>query len=67
MPEAVKLVTNYAFTQLDFIRIQASVYSKNPASMRVLEKAGFINEGIMCNAVIKQGIIMDEHLYAILK
>jgi ribosomal-protein-alanine N-acetyltransferase len=53
MPEAVKLVTEYAFTQLDFIRIQASVYSKNPASMR--------------NAVIKQGIIMDEHLYAILK
>jgi ribosomal-protein-alanine N-acetyltransferase len=67
MPEAVKLVTDYAFTQLDFIRIQASVYSKNPASMRVLEKAGFTKEGIMRNAVIKQGVIMDEHLYAILK
>src|SRR6202000_290479 len=67
MPEAVKLVTNYAFTKLDFLRIQASVYSKNPASMRVLEKAGFIKEGIMRNAVIKQGIIMDEHLYAVLK
>ena len=67
MPEAVKLVTDYAFTQLDFIRIQASVYSKNPASMRVLEKAGYIKEGILRNAVIKQGVIMDEHLYAILK
>jgi ribosomal-protein-alanine N-acetyltransferase len=67
MPEAVKLVTIYAFSQLDFIRIQASVYSKNPASMRVLEKAGFTKEGIMHNAVIKQGIIMDEHLYAIIK
>lgn len=67
MPEAVKLVTNYAFTQLDFIRIQASVYSKNPASMRVLEKAGFAKEGVMKNAVTKNGVVMDEHLYAILK
>ena len=67
MPEAVKLVTNYAFTQLDFIRIQASVYSKNPPSMRVLEKAGFVKEGIMKNAVTKNGVVMDEHLYAILK
>ena len=67
MPEAVKLVTTYAFTQLDFIRIQASVYSKNPASMRVLEKSGFVKEGIMRNAVIKNGLVMDEHLYAILK
>jgi [ribosomal protein S5]-alanine N-acetyltransferase len=67
MPQAVKLVTDYAFTQLNFIRIQASVYSKNPASMRVLEKAGFVKEGIMKNAVTKNGVVMDEHLYAILK
>ena len=67
MPEAVKLVTEYAFTQLDFVRIQASVYSKNPASMRVLEKAGYVKEGVLRNAVIKRGVVMDEHLYAILK
>ena len=67
MPEAVKLITHYAFTRLDLIRLQASVYSKNPASMRVLEKAGFIKEGVMRNAVIKNGVVMDEHLYAILK
>lgn len=67
MPEAVKLVTHYAFTQLGFMRIQASVYSKNPASMRVLEKAGYIKEGILRNAVIKNNVVMDEHIYAILK
>ena len=67
MPEAVKLVTEYAFIHLGFIRIQASVYSKNPASMRVLEKAGYVKEGVMRNAVIKNGVIMDEHLYAIIK
>jgi len=67
MLEVVLLVTEYAFNYLDFIRIQASVYSKNPASMRVLEKAGYVKEGIMRKAVIKQGEILDEHLYAILK
>jgi RimJ/RimL family protein N-acetyltransferase len=67
MPEAVKLVTDYAFTQLGFIRIQASVYSKNPASMRVLEKAGYQKEGVLRNAVVKNNVVMDEHIYAILK
>jgi len=67
MSEAVKLVTDYAFNQLGLFRIQASVYSKNPASMRVLEKAGYLKEGVMRNPVIKTGIVMDEHLYAILK
>ena len=67
MPEAVKLVSAYAFDHLGFIRVQASVYSKNPASMRVLEKAGYIKEGVMRNAVIKNGEVMDEHLYAKIK
>jgi ribosomal-protein-alanine N-acetyltransferase len=67
MTQAVKLAVNYAFAHLDIIRVQAGVLSKNPASMRVLEKAGFIKEGIMRKAVIKHGEIMDEHLYAILK
>jgi [ribosomal protein S5]-alanine N-acetyltransferase len=67
MTEAVKLTANYAFANFDVVRIQAGILSKNPASMRVLEKAGFIKEGIMRNAIIKHGEIMDEHIYAILK
>ncbi|MFI5160869.1 MAG: GNAT family N-acetyltransferase [Sphingobacteriales bacterium] len=65
--EAVKLITNYAFENLDLIRIQAGVLSKNPASMRVLEKAGYLKEGISRNAVIKHGEVLDEHVYAMLK
>lgn len=67
MAEAVKLVTNYTFENLDIIRIQASIFSKNPRSMRVLEKAGYIKEGILKNAVVKNGEVLDEHLYAIVK
>ena len=65
--EAVKLMTQYAFDHLDIIRIQAGVLDKNPASMRVLEKAGYTKEGVLRNAAIKRGDIMDEHVYAILK
>lgn len=65
--EAVKLITRYAFEHLDVIRLQAGVLEKNPASMRVLEKAGYIKEGVLRNAAIKRGEIMDEHVYAILK
>lgn len=65
--EAVKIITGYTFKNLDIIRLQAGVYHKNTASMRVLEKAGYVKEGVMRNAVIKNGVVMDKHMYAILK
>ncbi|QEM10069.1 GNAT family N-acetyltransferase [Mucilaginibacter rubeus] len=65
--EAIRLIIPYAFYNFDIIRIQATVNGNNLASMRVLEKAGFTKEGIMKDAIIKGGEIMDEHLYAILK
>jgi ribosomal-protein-alanine N-acetyltransferase len=67
MTEATNLITAYAFKNFDIIRIQATVNDNNPASMRILEKAGFKKEGIMKNAIVKYGEVMDEHLYALLK
>jgi ribosomal-protein-alanine N-acetyltransferase len=67
MTEAVKLITAYAFTNFDVVRIQAGVFDNNPKSMRVLEKAGFTKEGVMKNAIVKKGQILDEHIYAICK
>ncbi|MBS1532423.1 MAG: GNAT family N-acetyltransferase [Bacteroidetes bacterium] len=67
MPEAVKLVTAYAFERLGLIRMQAGIFSKNPRSMRVLEKAGYQKEAILRNSVVKNGEVLDEHIYAVLK
>jgi RimJ/RimL family protein N-acetyltransferase len=67
MTEAVKLVTHYAFANLDVVRIQAGVLGNNPRSMRVLEKAGFTREGILKNNIIKNGKILDEHIYGFIK
>lgn len=67
MPQAVKLFTQYAFTNLDIICIQAFILSKNPKSMRVLEKAGYEKQGILRQSIIKSGEICDEHVYAAFK
>jgi RimJ/RimL family protein N-acetyltransferase len=67
IPEAVKLITAYGFNNLDIICIQAAILSKNPKSMRVLEKAGYIKQGVLKGSVIKNNEILDEHVYAAYK
>ena len=62
--DAVKLITQYAFDNLDIICIQAKALGTNWASMRVLEKAGYIKQGILERSVIKNNQVFDEHVYA---
>ncbi|RYU87918.1 N-acetyltransferase [Mucilaginibacter terrigena] len=61
--EAVKLVTDYAFNNFDIICIMAFIFSNNTASMRVLEKAGYIKQAELKQTVIKNGEIMGEDVY----
>ncbi len=67
MTAAIKMFTNYCFNELTYIRIQANILGNNPASMRVLEKAGYICEGVLKNAMVKNDIILNEHIYGICK
>lgn len=67
MPKAVKLITDYAFKNLDIIRIQADIFSNNPKSMRVLQGVGFTKEAVLKKAIIKNGMILDEHIYALVR
>ena len=64
MTEAVRQICEIAFAELDIIRITGLVYAPNVASQRVLEKNGFMREGIQKNAVFKDGQIYDLFLYA---
>ena len=63
---ALQAFTRWAFRELGFARIQAQVYEINPASRRVLEKAGFTLEGRLRKGAIKNGQLMDLYLYAVL-
>ena len=67
MPQAVKLLVDYAFANLDIVRIQAGVLSNNPKSMRVLEKCGFVKEGVLRKGIIKNGVILDEWIYGLVR
>ncbi|HWY41565.1 MAG TPA: GNAT family protein [Chthoniobacterales bacterium] len=64
MSEVVPAFVNYSFDKFSLRRIFAAAYSNNPASARVLEKAGFVLEGRLRKNVIKDGQILDSLLYA---
>jgi len=65
--EAVKTITRHAFENLGLIRVFARVFATNKGSIRVLEKAGFKQEGHFKNAIIKEGVILDQLQYAKLR
>ena len=67
MTEAVKMACNYVFENTDIIRIYAEPFAYNTASCRVLEKAGFVCEGILKRNAYKNGNIVDMKMYAIVK
>lgn len=64
---AVRQLVDYAFQKLPYTRLYAGVFAFNPASMRVLEKAGFEQEGVFRRAIIKNGVITDFHQYGCVK
>lgn len=64
---AVALLLSYAFDELLFIRVHAQVFAENRASMRVLEKNGFVKEGVLRKHIRKNGVITDAVLYAKLR
>ena len=48
-------------------RLYAVPFCSNPASARVLEKAGYRREAVLRQNVIKDGLVLDQWLYAILR
>ena len=64
MTSAVKKLSDYAFDRFFLYLIYAEPYATNPASARVLEKAGFNREGILKSNVFKDGRVLHQWLYA---
>ena len=61
---ALRALTDHAFASHDIVRLDASVFEWNPASMRVLEKVGYVLEGRLRNSITKDGQTIDQFLYA---
>jgi ribosomal-protein-alanine N-acetyltransferase len=65
--EAAKAVIAYAFDEMGLNKIHAYYFVRNPASGRVMEKAGMQYEGYLRQHVIKHGVYEDIKVYAILQ
>jgi ribosomal-protein-alanine N-acetyltransferase len=64
---AVKQTCKYIFEHTDIIRIFAEPFAYNTASCHILEKAGFQCEGILRKNALKNGVILDMKMYALIK
>jgi len=64
---ALRGVTDYAFATWDLCRVHAYVFEHNPASARVLEKAGYVWEARLRKAATKDGKTFDLLVYALVR
>ena len=65
---AVRELTGLAFARHpDLRRLYAMPYVTNAASARVLEKAGYTREGTLRENIIKDGRVLDQFMYSILR
>ena len=65
--EAVEIMVDYLFLSKNIMRVQACTDTRNLASQKVLEKAGFKKEGTMRKYLFVRGQLRDACLYSVLR
>ncbi len=64
MTEAVASFSHWIFkSRPRIVRLWAAVYDGNEASMKVLEGAGYVREGVQRKGCCKNGVIGDQWIY----
>jgi RimJ/RimL family protein N-acetyltransferase len=61
---ALRIATPFAIESFSLNRILALPFTENLASIRVLEKAGYVREGLLRKSAYKDGRFLDQALYA---
>lgn len=64
--EATRLLVRYAFDELGLHRVTGRAYATNEGSRRVLEKAGFTEEGRLREDAFAEGERVDTVVYGVL-
>lgn len=64
---AVAAICQTVFENSDIIRIFAEPFAYNLASRRILEKNGFVCEGILRKNAVKNGKILDMMMYSLIR
>jgi RimJ/RimL family protein N-acetyltransferase len=64
---AVQLILRHAFNTLNLNRVFLRVYASNPRARRSYEKAGFVLEGTLREALFRGGRYIDIHVMSVLR
>ena len=67
MTEAARAAVDCGFERLQLRRIEAEIDPRNHASARVLERLGFVKEGLLRERWIVDGEISDGAIYGLLR
>ncbi|MCC5661406.1 GNAT family N-acetyltransferase [Nostoc sp. XA010] len=67
MTQTVQVFLHYTFIELGLLRLWTRVFEFNWGSRRVLEKNGFKLEGIQRQHLYRDGKLIDDYLYGLLK
>lgn len=65
--EALKAVVSYGFEHYSLQRIEALIEPPNLTSLKLVEKQGFIREGLLRNYEFTNGKFDDLYMYSLLK
>ena len=65
MTKAVKAISDFCMETMRAQRIQATVALDNVPSIKVLEKSGYVAEGILKKYGVLQGEVKDFYMYAL--
>ena len=67
MSEALGLLLDYGFQQMELNRVEAVVFRDNDASCRLLAKLGFAREGLLREYEYLHGRLQDMYMYSLLR
>lgn len=67
MTAVVRRLCQHAFDEFGLVKIIAHVFTGNPASARILDKCGFVQEGLLRKHFLKNGRLIDAKLFALLR
>lgn len=67
MVEAVRQIVAYGWATFDLHRLYARPFGDNTGSIRVLQKAGFVQEGHLRESIWKNGRYHDELIFSLLR
>lgn len=67
MSEAVRVVLSFGFERLGLNRIEALVGPNNEASLSIVRKYGFVQEGVLKSHYCKNGVMEDSVIFGLLR